>query len=153
MIFIVEYELGTLRKTPIKNGYRPDWVSTSKPEYNCGTLSLDGDREFVQVGEKNVQALLIPLRPELWLTVKKGEVLESREGAATSGVAVVRGVFKSLSLLLPEKMTRHGRCSACPRIFHSRWVPGVLSTAQEAPADLDYHMPCPKCGGKIDVVR
>ena len=46
MYFLVNFKLyPEIRKTPIRTGYRPDWVSVSdeKPDYNCAVLWLPND--------------------------------------------------------------------------------------------------------------
>lgn len=152
MIYLVEFKLLESRKTPITNGYRPDWISPNKPEHNCGSLRLSEGRGPVKPGESDV-ALLMPLKPELWTAIQVGEDIRSYEGPRCSGHAIVQGIYdlplyRSAAIEDP-KGVREGRCVACMRVHRFRWVPGVLHDAKER----EFNMPCPDCGGLVEAVQ
>lgn len=85
------------RKTPIASGYRPDWVSDRKPEYNCAQLLLPQGSPSLQLGAE-MGAVLQPLRPELW-HVERDDELKAMEGAKHVASAVVLEVFGKGSTL------------------------------------------------------
>ena len=62
LVYLVEFTLGTTRKSGIKSGYRPDWINLrqDKPDYHCGCLILPKNYDCLQLGEK-AQCLLYPL--------------------------------------------------------------------------------------------
>lgn len=75
------------RRTSIASGYRPDWVSDRKPEYNCARLTFPGGP--IPPGGTLYGALLEPFRADQWLAVKVGDILEAREGRKTTATATV----------------------------------------------------------------
>lgn len=80
------------RMMPIASGYRPDWVSDLKPEYNCARLTFPGDP--IPPGGTFYGALLEPLQDNLWSEVKVGDILEAREGRKTTATALVTHMIR-----------------------------------------------------------
>jgi hypothetical protein len=152
VIYLIEFKLLESRRTPITNGYRPDWIAPNKPEHNCGSLRLSEGRGPVKPGETDV-ALLLPLKPELWLGIKIGEDVRAYEGPRCTGHAIVQGIY-DLPVPTPAAVTdmRHGRCRACLKIHRFRMVPGVIHGPEE-PTEREFHMPCPACGGLVEPVQ
>lgn len=95
MILLVRIRFRTTgeggRQTPIASGYRPDWVSDRKPEYNCAQLLLPQGSPDLQLGIEK-EAVLQPLRPELW-SVERDDELKAMEGVKQVASAVVLEVF------------------------------------------------------------
>ena len=51
-------------------GYRPTWISDSKPEQNCAAIIFD-DGEMINPDEELI-CHLHPFAPELWNNIKVG---------------------------------------------------------------------------------
>jgi hypothetical protein len=75
------------RKTPIANGYRPDWRSLRKPELNGGQITLLDDIRVLAPGETG-KAYLQPILPELW-KVEIGDILLGCEGFTITAQAEI----------------------------------------------------------------
>ena len=87
MKYKVLFTLTHVKKLSIRSGYRPDWISSYKPQYNCAKLSFEG-KESLAPGEQ-YQCVLEPLKPELWETVITNDVLLCMEGLRQIGEALV----------------------------------------------------------------
>jgi len=92
--FLVELNVSDDRKTAIKTGYRPDWVGDFKPEYNCAQVLFPTDLPEIGPGNFHRGVLLEPLRPELWDSVREGQMMWCKEGLKTVGHAIVLKVFE-----------------------------------------------------------
>ena len=75
-----------IKKTPVRTGYRPDWTSNHKPEYNCGQLTFQG--EEIKPGYQR-ECILTPVMLQLWETVITKDTLRCMEGSRQVGDAVV----------------------------------------------------------------
>jgi len=91
MKYKVEFKL-TNRQTPVSSRYRPDWISTTKPEYNCAQL-LFTDKYTVSQGESR-ECILEPFAIYSWNNVKVGDVLKCMEGPTEVGHATVLEIFE-----------------------------------------------------------
>lgn len=83
-----------MRSTSISAGYRPDWVSDEKPAYDCAVVWLIS--EPIPPGTKTAAAILQPMRPELWESVKRGTELRAMEGSTHVATAKVLSVYRTL---------------------------------------------------------
>lgn len=99
MIYKISLHLNNKRTTPIFSHYRPDWVSDSKPEYNCAQVLLN-DRDMMFPGE-TCECRLQPLMTNLWKNVKVGDVLSCREGLNEVGTATVLDIDESKETIYP----------------------------------------------------
>jgi hypothetical protein len=89
MKFIIDFHLyQDVKRLPITTGYRPDWTSSSKPEYNCAALKLPDEFELFP-GESVMDATIIPLVQELWALVEVGDKIVAREGPKEIGIGTV----------------------------------------------------------------
>lgn len=87
MNYKVLFTAFTNRESPIFSGYRPDWVSDNKPDYNCASLTFS-NMEKIDPGAE-CECLLSPLRTDLWQHVKVYEILKCMEGLRQVGEATV----------------------------------------------------------------
>ena len=78
------------RKSPIQPGYRPDWVSERKPDYNCGRVWL---AESLAPPDEAVRVLIEPLDSSAW-DVQVGDKLFAKEGKETVASAEVLWVYR-----------------------------------------------------------
>jgi len=89
-VFIVDFTPYN-RKLGVISGYRPDWISEGKPDYNCGCLvSFSSYMLYLDV---NHICALMPLKAELWDNVKVGDDLYAMEGPNEVGCAEVIGII------------------------------------------------------------
>jgi hypothetical protein len=77
----------------IMPGYRPDWKSTSKPEYNCAQVFMAQTK--LTSGEDG-WVFLQPLSAELWNKVAIDDVLFCQEGPKEVGRAIVIAIYQEL---------------------------------------------------------
>lgn len=77
----------TNRPTPIRTNYRPDWISDSKPEYNCAQLIFTDKYTIGQ--DESHDCILEPFASQLWSNVQVGDVLKCMEGITEVGTATV----------------------------------------------------------------
>jgi hypothetical protein len=87
--YFVHFWSSTNRKTSIHSGYHTDWTSLEKPDFNCASLILSKTDTQSIPGEGVAEALLVPLRSDLWTGVGVGSRLLCLEGEA-----LVRAVFE-----------------------------------------------------------
>lgn len=73
------------RKHAIRFGYRCQWRSERKPDWNDGAVQFGG---ALKPGE-TVEAWLVPGVPRFWESMVPGDHLEAGEGARVIGRAVV----------------------------------------------------------------
>ena len=92
-LLLVDLHMLDIRKSSIRTGYRPDWISDSKPEFNCARVILRTKDDEIAPGQW-AKALLQPLVPEYWKEVGFGDKLSCQEGLAKVGEAIVIDVFE-----------------------------------------------------------
>lgn len=92
MKFKVLFSLNASKRHPIMSYYRPDWVSDSKPDYNCAQILIDVP--ILNPGEK-CHAILEPLAIDLWNNVVINDVLKCMEGPHQVGEAIVLEIISS----------------------------------------------------------
>ncbi len=81
------------KTVPIRAGYRPDWVSDAKPQYNCAAVWLI--TEEIPPGTKTAAVVLQPMQPELWEGVERGTELRAMEGRRHVATAKVMSVYRT----------------------------------------------------------
>lgn len=87
MKYKVLFTVTHIKKLAVRSGYRPDWISSYKPEYHCAQLIFEG-KESLAPGEQ-YKCILEPLHPELWETVIINDTLLCMEGPRQVGEALV----------------------------------------------------------------
>jgi len=84
--------LAKLKMTiPTKTGYRLDWISEKKPEYNCAAVFLNREVDELVPGEES-DVILRPLIPDLWV-VDINDELKAMHGSDHVGTATVLKIF------------------------------------------------------------
>jgi hypothetical protein len=91
MLYLVRFTLNNARKIGVCSGYRADWVSDRKPEYNCAKI-LFNDRRILPKNTPQI-VTLVPLIPELWICIQVGDKLECKESFKTVGEAIILEVL------------------------------------------------------------
>lgn len=91
MIILAKLTIKNNKSNCVRSGYRPDWVSDKKPEYNCAAVFLSREVEELAHGEKS-EVILRPLIPDLWV-VDVGDELKAMEGLEHIGTATVLKIF------------------------------------------------------------
>jgi len=78
------------------SGYRPDWCSPRKLEYNCAQLIFT-DKQHINPGEEH-QCILQPFIPEFWAgKVAINDVLRCMEGPRQVGEAIVQEIIQDIT--------------------------------------------------------
>jgi len=92
----VLFKAFNVRTMPFMSGYRPDWVSPRKLEYNCALL-LFTDKQHINPGEEH-QCILQPFVYEFWAgKVAINDVLRCMEGPRQVGEAIVQEIIQDIT--------------------------------------------------------
>lgn len=81
----------------ICNGYRTTWLSKNKPEHSTGVLVLN-KLESIKAGETCNDCYIEPFAPELWQSIKEGEVISCMTGLKKIGEATVIKIINYKSI-------------------------------------------------------
>jgi hypothetical protein len=103
------------------SGYRPDWCSPSKLEYNCAQLIFT-DKQHINPGEEH-QCILQPFIPEFWAgKVAINDVLRCMEGPRQVGEAIVQEIIQEIADMCCDipRGVDHNFCPNCGKDWEPR---------------------------------
>lgn len=85
MKYKIFFTLFNVKNNLIQSGRYPDWISDSKPQFNCGMLTF---KRPLFPGQSHI-CYLEPLVPELWKNIELNETLKCMEGNSLVGTATI----------------------------------------------------------------